>query len=113
MATQGPTLSGNEFLPQWEDLTHYSIIFTWIGLFSMDGIMVKYGTETELMEYVGLGYKYNDWLLLVRYTRSMRTFRAAANYCQLLDNKMNKGAIVYIDGRPKASGNIVGFINST
>ena len=31
-----------------------------LGLFSMDGIMVKYGTETELMEYVRPGYKYND-----------------------------------------------------
>ena len=31
-----------------------------LGLFSMNGIMVKYGTETELMEYVGPGYKYND-----------------------------------------------------
>ena len=31
-----------------------------LGLFSMDGIMVKYGTETELMEYVRPGYKDNE-----------------------------------------------------
>ena len=43
----------------------------------------------------------------------MQTYGVAANYCELLDNSMNKGAIVYIDGRPKALGNIVGFINST
>ena len=36
-----------------------------------------------------------------------------ANYFQLLDNNLNKGATVYIDGRPKASKNITGFINST
>jgi len=37
----------------------------------------------------------------------------AANYYELLDNSLNKGATVYIDGRPKASRNIAGFINST
>ena len=43
----------------------------------------------------------------------MLTYRVVANYCQLLDNNLNKGETVYIDGRPKASGNITGFINST
>lgn len=37
----------------------------------------------------------------------------AANYIQLRDNDRNKGGSMYIDGRPKASGNIVGLINST
>jgi hypothetical protein len=36
-----------------------------LGLFSMDGIKVGYGTVTELMEYVGPLYKYNHWLMLV------------------------------------------------
>ena len=84
-----------------------------LGLFSMDGINVSYGTEIELMEYVGPCYKYNDWLLLVRYMRSMQTYKVATNYCQLLENSLNKGATVYIDGSPKDSGNIPGFINST
>jgi hypothetical protein len=84
-----------------------------LGLFSMDGIKVGYGTVTELMEYVGPLYKYNHWLMLVRYTQSMRRYGVAANYIQLLDNNQNKGATMYIDGRPKATGNIVGFINST
>jgi hypothetical protein len=84
-----------------------------LGLFSMDGIKVGYGTVTELMEYVRPLYKYNHWLMLVRYTRSMRRYRVAANYIQLVDNNQNKGATMYIDGRPKSSGNIVGFINST
>ena len=43
----------------------------------------------------------------------MQTYGVAANYCELLDNSMNKGAIVYIDGRPKDSRNIARFINST
>lgn len=43
----------------------------------------------------------------------MRRYGVAANYIQLLDNNQNKGAIMYIDGRPKATGNIAGFINST
>jgi len=37
----------------------------------------------------------------------------AANYIQLKDDVQSKGATMYIDGRPKAAGNIVGFINST
>jgi hypothetical protein len=37
----------------------------------------------------------------------------AANYIQLKDNDQNKGATIYIDGRPKERGNIAGFINST
>ena len=84
-----------------------------MGLFSMDGIKVSYGTETKLIEYVSPCYKYNEWFLLVRYMQSMLTYGLEANYFQLLDNNMNKGATVYIDGRPKASGNIAGFINST
>ena len=28
-----------------------------VGIFSMDGIMVKYGTKTELMGYIGPRYK--------------------------------------------------------
>jgi hypothetical protein len=36
-----------------------------LGLFSMGGIKVGYGTVTELMEYVGPLYKYNHWLMLV------------------------------------------------
>jgi SET domain-containing protein len=43
----------------------------------------------------------------------MQIYRVAANYIQLRDNDRNKGGSMYIDGRPKASGNIVGFINST
>ena len=68
-----------------------------LGLFFMNGIMVKYGTEIELIEYVWPGYKYNDWLLLVWYTLSMRRYRVAANYIQILDNNLNKGATMYID----------------
>jgi hypothetical protein len=43
----------------------------------------------------------------------MWKYGVAANYIQLVDNNQNKGANMYIDGRPKATGNIVGFINST
>jgi hypothetical protein len=43
----------------------------------------------------------------------MWRYRVATNYIQVVDNNQNKGATMYIDGRPKASGNILGFINST
>ena len=43
----------------------------------------------------------------------MQRYRVVANYIQLVDNNQNKGETMYIDGRPKATGNIVGFINST
>jgi hypothetical protein len=51
--------------------------------------------------------------MLVRYTRSMRRYRVTTNYIQIVDNNQNKGETMYIDGRPKATRNIVGFINST
>jgi hypothetical protein len=84
-----------------------------LGLFSMDGIIVKYNTVTELMDYVGPCYNYNDWMWVVRYMRSMRRYALTTNYIQLINNDKNKGATIYIDGRPKASGNIAGFINNT
>ena len=37
----------------------------------------------------------------------------AADYIQLKDNDENKCATMCIDGRPKTTGNIVEFINST
>ena len=43
----------------------------------------------------------------------MQIYRVATNYIQLRDNDRNKGGSMYIDGRPKALGNISGFINST
>jgi hypothetical protein len=84
-----------------------------LGLFSMDGIIVKYNIITELMDYVGSCYNYNDWMRLVRYMRSMRRYALTRNYIQLINKDKNKGVTTYIDGRPKASGNIVGFINNT
>ena len=84
-----------------------------LGIFSMDDIKVGYGTITELMEYVRPLYRYNNWLILVQYTQSMRRYGVAANYIQLAEHNKNKGATMYIDGRPKVSGNIVVLINST
>jgi hypothetical protein len=37
------------------------------GLFSMDGIIVKYNTVTQLMDYIRPYYNYNDWMWVVRY----------------------------------------------
>ena len=39
-----------------------------LGLFCMDGIKVRYGRCTELMEYVGPSYNYSDWMRLVQCT---------------------------------------------
>jgi hypothetical protein len=74
-----------------------------LGIFSMDGIIVKYNTITELMDYVRPCYDYSDWMWLVWYMRSMRRYALAANYIQLINNDKNKGGAIYIDGRPKAS----------
>ena len=79
----------------------------------MDGIKVFYDKITELMEYVEPCYNYRDWIKLVQYMQGMRIYGVAANYIQLRDNDRNKGGSMYIDRRPKAWGNIVGFINST
>jgi hypothetical protein len=79
----------------------------------MDGIIVKYNTVTELMDYVEPCYNYNDWMWLVRYMQSMQRYALIANYIQLINKDKNKGATIYIDGSPKASSNITGFINNT
>ena len=84
-----------------------------LGLFSMDGIKVGYGTVTEFKEHVRPLYKYNNWLILVQYTRSMRRYRVATNYIQLAEHNKNKGASMYIDGRLKAFRNVVSIVNST
>jgi hypothetical protein len=44
---------------------------------------------------------------------SMQRYAITANYIQLKDNDHNKGAMVYIDGRTKELGNIIGLINNT
>ena len=79
----------------------------------MDDIKVKYGRLVELFEYVGPCYTYGVWLRLVQYMPSMWRYTLTANYIHLKDNNKNKGVTMYIDGRPKASGNIAGLINST
>jgi hypothetical protein len=81
-----------------------------LGLFSMDGITVKYNIVTELMDYVRTSYNYNVWMMLVLY---MQRYTLAVNYIQLINNDKNKGVTIYIDGRPKVSKNITWFINKT
>lgn len=44
--------------------------------------------------------------------QGMQRYVLATNYIQLRDNDDNKGPSIYIDVRPKALGNITGFINS-
>ena len=84
-----------------------------LGLFCMDGIKVGYDRCTKLMEYVGPSYNYCDWMCLVQYTQSMRRYGLSVNYIQLKDKAQNKGETLYMDERPKTTGNIVWFINST
>jgi hypothetical protein len=79
----------------------------------MDSIKVKYGGLVESMEYVGPCYNYGYWLRLVRYIPSMWRYAITTNYIQLKDNDHNKGAMMYIDGRPKVPTNIAGIINNT
>ena len=43
----------------------------------------------------------------------MCIYGLSANYLELKDKDQNKGAMLYIDGRPKKTGNISGFINTT
>ena len=90
-------------------LHHYH--YTFWGCF--DSTKVGYNRCTELMEYVGPYHIYKYWIWIVQYTKSMRRYGLAANYIQLKNNDQNKGATIYIDGRPKETGNIAGFINST
>ena len=50
---------------------------------------------------------------MVQYTQSMCRYGLSANYIQLKDKAQNRGATMYMDKRPKTTGNIAGFINST
>ena len=43
----------------------------------------------------------------------MRRYKVVANYIQLVEHNKNQGVTMYIDGRPKASRKVVGFVNST
>ena len=43
----------------------------------------------------------------------MHIYGFPVNYIQLKDKSQTKGATMYMDGRPKTTGNIAGFINST
>ena len=43
----------------------------------------------------------------------MCRYALVANYIQQKVSEQSKIVAIYIDKRPKASGNIVGFINST
>ena len=70
----------------------------------MDGIKVYYGRLTELMEYVWPYYNYNDWEWIFQYTKSMWRYGVATNYIQLKESDENKGATIYIDGKPKTIG---------
>ena len=65
------------------------------------------------MDYVGPCYNYNDWMCLVQYTQSMHRYGLSTNYLQLKDKDPNKWETLYIDGRPKSTRNIAGFINNT
>lgn len=82
-----------------------------LGIFSMDGITIKYNKVTKLMDNVRPCYDYNDWMQLVRYRKGMRRYALAASYIQLININKNKEMTIYIEQRPKASCNIVGFIN--
>ena len=43
----------------------------------------------------------------------MHRYGLLANYIQLKDKAQNKGETIYMDGRPKTTSNIAGFINNT
>ena len=51
-------------------------------------------------------------MCLVQYTQSMRRYGLSTNYLQLKYKDQNKGEMLYIGERPKATGNIAGFINN-
>ena len=46
----------------------------------MDGVKVPYEREVDLMEYVGPLYKYGDWMILIRYLKSMHKYKLFTNY---------------------------------
>ena len=43
----------------------------------------------------------------------MHIYGLSTHYIQFKDKDQNKGAMLYINGRPKKTTNIAGFINST
>ena len=51
--------------------------------------------------------------ILFNKKKKMHRYALSANYIQQQDNNQSKSVAIYIDGRPKATGNIASFINST
>ena len=58
-------------------------------------------------------FNYNYWMQLIWYMQSMQRYALAANYIELINKDKNKGATIYIYGRPKDSDNIARLINNT
>ena len=79
----------------------------------MDDIKGSYKKDVELMEYVRPCYDYSSWMQILRYKKSMARHALGTNYIQQNVSEQSKTTNTYIEGRPKSSENIVGFINST
>lgn len=79
----------------------------------MNGIKINYNKVVELMEYVGPCYSYIIWMWIVQCKTSMHRYASSSNYLQYEENDQSKKLTMYVDGMPKATGNIAGFINSS
>ena len=75
-------------------------------------------TARQLMPYYGPSYSSGQWRMLVEYKHSMSAYGLNSNmYTHRLQmergEKVNKGNLLYIDGRAYTHKNIAGFINSS
>ena len=66
------------------------------------------------MDYVGPTYNdYARWGRITRYLTTMQIYGVCGNYNKIKLNSLDKGHSIYIDGRPKSCGTVVGFINNS
>ena len=96
-----------------------------LGLFIVQNVHVgskhrnnSQQTTSKLMPYYGPSYYCGEWRRLAEYTPSMPTCGLNLNmythHLQLERGKeMNRGHLMYIDGRVYTHKNIIGFINSS
>ena len=96
-----------------------------LGLFIVQNVHVgsksrknSQQTTRKLMPYYGPSYYNGEWKRIEKYKPSMSTYGLNSNmythHLQLESGKeINRGHLVYIDGRAYTHRNISGFINSS
>jgi hypothetical protein len=79
-----------------------------LGLFACEDILVVPGSYVDLFPFLGTTYRETSWVILKRHIPHIREYGLTIK----TNAQLNITAPQYMDGCPKRSSNIVGYINS-